>query len=87
MPPYASRPELSRGRLHPEPEEVGPIVREAMLPLAPAAADAGVEVRLDVPAREGVAFPLVKKLLGLNMLRPEIGKEPMTAGAVGRSIW
>jgi PAS domain S-box-containing protein len=47
----ATRIDAGRLRLHPEPEEVGPIVREALLTLAPAAADAGVEVRLDVPAR------------------------------------
>lgn len=51
-----TRLEAGRLKLHPEPEEAGPIVREALLVLAPAAAEAGVEVRLDVPARVPVVL-------------------------------
>ncbi|HEX6909399.1 MAG TPA: ATP-binding protein, partial [Longimicrobium sp.] len=45
----ASRLEAGRLRLHPAPEAVGPVVREAVRGLGPAAAQAGVELRQDVP--------------------------------------
>ncbi|HEU0302866.1 MAG TPA: PAS domain S-box protein, partial [Longimicrobium sp.] len=47
----ASRLQAGRLRLHPAAEAVGPVVRESVLVLGPAAAQAGVELRLDVPER------------------------------------
>ena len=67
----ATRLEAGRLRLHAESESAGSIVREALLVLAPAVAEAGVEVRLDVPehippvlADRGRVLQVLSNLLG-----------------------
>ncbi|HYR08413.1 MAG TPA: ATP-binding protein, partial [Longimicrobium sp.] len=47
----ASRLQAGRLRLHVAAEAVGPVIRETVLVLGPAAGQAGVELRLDVPER------------------------------------